>query len=429
MTTLGKAPKAPIVPTLVAARVPFFYGWVVLGVLCCVGFARQGPAVSTMSVFVTPLIREFGWSRTALSGAVSLGGILAAVVSPMIGPFLDRAGSRLVLCVAVLTTGAALLALSLTNSLLMFYLLFCFARMNWASPFELGIYSAVNNWFVVRRPTATSIATLAQMVGLVTMPLVAQFVMLGASWREGWVAIGTMTLAVGFVPAWLFLVRRPEDMGLRPDGGAPPALTGPAVPTALRNEADFTRREAMRVPAFWLLLGYTVLVYPIQAGISLHLAPHLIERAIPPATVATVVSTFSSMSGLATLVCGFLPRRWPIRFPMAASGVFLMASALALNAIATPGDAYVAAGLFGFGVGGILTLLPIAWADYFGRAHFGAIRSVALSAQVVAQAAGPLISGGLRDATGNYRASLMVFAVLGALSVVAALLARRPRPV
>ncbi len=141
--------------------------------------------MATLSVFVTPLIHDFGWSRTALSGAVSLGGILAAIVSPAIGPFLDRAGSRLVLCYAILTTGAALLLLSLTPSLAVFYLLFCFARMNWASPFDLGIYGAVNNWFVRRRATATSIATLAQMAGLVAMPLIAQIAMLRGSWREG----------------------------------------------------------------------------------------------------------------------------------------------------------------------------------------------------------------------------------------------------
>src|SRR6185312_7805972 len=72
----------PRLPALLAARLPFFYGWVVLGVLCFAGFARQGPAVATLSVFVTPLTRDFGWSRTALSGAVSLGGVLAAIVSP-----------------------------------------------------------------------------------------------------------------------------------------------------------------------------------------------------------------------------------------------------------------------------------------------------------------------------------------------------------
>src|SRR5271169_1992761 len=229
-------------PVRLAARLPFFYGWVVLGVLCCAGFARQGPAVATLSVFVTPLIHDFGWSRTALSGAVSLGGILAAVVSPAIGPFLDRAGSRLVLCYAILTTGVALLLLSLSNSLLMFYVLFCFARMNWASPFDLGIYGAVNNWFVRRRTTATSIATLAQMAGLVAMPLIAQLAMLHASWREGWVALGVLTLVAGFLPVWLLLVRRPEDLGLHPDGLSrePPRLDATASPATAPLEPDYS---------------------------------------------------------------------------------------------------------------------------------------------------------------------------------------------
>jgi MFS transporter, OFA family, oxalate/formate antiporter len=412
---------------LIAARVPFFYGWVMLGVLCCAGFARQGPAVATLSVFVTPLIHDFGWSRTALSGAVSLGGILAAIVSPAIGPFLDRAGSRLVLCYAILTTGLALLLLSLTQSLLMFYLLFCFARMNWASPFDLGIYGAVNNWFVRRRTTATSIATLAQLFGLVAMPLIAQFAMLHGSWREGWVALGVLTLVVGFVPTWLLLVRRPEDLGLHPDGLArdPPQLDASGAVAAPREPA-YSRAQAIRTSAFWLLLLYTAMVYPIQAGISLHQAPHLIERGIAPATAAAIVGTFSAFSALATLACGFLPRRWPIRYPLALTAACFVAGPLLMKTIAAPSEAYLAAALFGLGVGGILTLLPIAWADYFGRAHFGAIRSVALSAQVVAQATGPLISGGFRDWTGDYQLSLSLFAALGSLSVIAALASRRP---
>ncbi|MBV8776752.1 MAG: MFS transporter [Alphaproteobacteria bacterium] len=416
---------APRLPALLAPRLPFFYGWVVLGVLCCAGFARQGPAVSTLSVFVTPLIGDFGWSRTALSGAVSLGGLIAAVASPTIGAFLDRAGSRLVLCYAVLTTGAAMLLLSLTNSLVVFYLLFCFARANWASPFELGIYGAVSNWFVARRAFATSLATLAQMAGLVAMPLIAQLVMVHSTWRGGWLALGVLTLVVGFLPSALLLVRRPEDLGQHPDGIAREAgqlLTGAALP-----EPDFSRAQALRTRAFWLLLLYTALVYPIQAGISLHMAPHLIEHAIAPAVTATIVSTYSLMSAAASIVCGLLPRRVPIRFPMAAIGACLLVSPLLMAGIAAPADAYLASALFGFGVGGVLTLLPVAWADYFGRANFGAIRGVALSAQVVAQAIGPMVSGVLRDATGDYRLSLVVFAALGALSIAAALGASRPR--
>src|SRR5262244_1404472 len=145
--TFADTVRGTALPRLLAARLLFFYGWVVLACLCCAGFARQGPAVATLSIFVEPLTREFGWSRTALSGAVSLGGVLAALSAPLIGPLLDRRGSRLVLCTAVLVNGIALLFLSATGSLLHFYLLFCLARMNWAGPFDLGIYGALSNWF------------------------------------------------------------------------------------------------------------------------------------------------------------------------------------------------------------------------------------------------------------------------------------------
>jgi MFS family permease len=408
---------------LLARRVPFYYGWVVLACLCFAGFSRQGPALATLSIFIDPLTREFGWSRTALSGAVSLGGVLAALVTPLIGPVLDRRGSRLVLCLAVLVNGIALILLSLTPSLLVFYLLFCIARMNWAGPFDIGIYGALNNWFVARRAFATSLATLAQMAGLIAMPLIAQFAIMQDGWRAGWLAIGAVTLLAGFVPAWLLLARRPEDLGLSPDGASAVASRTPLH--AL--EGRFSRAQAVRTPAFRLLMLYTALVYPVQAGVGLHQAPHLIERGIEPTTAALIVSCFSLMSGVAAMACGFLPRRLPIRLPLALTGILLAAGALLMTAVASPGTGYLAAGLFGLGIGGVLTLLPVAWANYFGRENFGAIRGVALSVQVLAQAAGPLVSGVLHDLNGDYRLALQCFAALSVLSVLAALAARPPR--
>ncbi len=416
-----RIPAGQVLPRAVAASLPIYYGWVVLACLCCAGFARQGPAVATLSVFVEPLTREFGWSRTALSGAVSLGGVLAALVSPLIGPMLDRRGSRLVLCLAILVNGVALLLLSLTPSLLIFYLLFCLARMNWAGPFDLGIYGALNNWFQARRTVAASVVNLAQMFGLVAMPLIAQLAMLHDGWRAGWIALGVVVLVVGFLPVWLFLVRRPEDMGIEPDRA--PATDGAAAAA----EPAFSRREAIRTSAFWLLMLYTVMVYPVQAGVSLHQAAHLIGRGLDATTAAFVVSGFSLMSMLGTALCGFIPRRLPYRFPLALAAALMMIGTLVLPGVASATEGFIAAGLFGLGNGAMLTLTPVAWAQYFGRDSYGAIRGYALSAQVLAQATGPLLSGVLYDWTGAYTVSLHCFATLSALGLLAALVAIPPR--
>jgi sugar phosphate permease len=409
-------------PLLLVRRLPFFYGWVILFCTCCAGFSRQGGAVSTLSIFAAPMTSHFGWSRTALAGAVSLGGLIGALLAAPLGRLLDNWGARAVLCIAVITTGGANMLLSLTGSLAMFYVLFCVARTNFSSPFDLGIYGAVNNWFVARRAFAVSIATLAQMLGLVILPLIAQAAILRGGWRAGWLAVGISVLLVGFIPNFLFMVRRPEDMGLLPDrrSAGQAAQTAPA-------EVSFTRAEALRTRAYWLLCLFALFAYPVQAGVGLHQAPYLIERGISPAATATIVGTFSFMSGVASFCCGLVPRRIPIRTMLMFTGLALCAGALAMLRIATATDGYIAAGIFGIGVGGLMTLLPIAWADYYGRGSYGAIRGIALSVQVLAQAVGPLLSGILRDWSGSYAWSLWTFVALSALSAVAALMARPPQ--
>jgi MFS transporter, OFA family, oxalate/formate antiporter len=294
--------------------------------------------------------------------------------------------------------------------------------MDWAGPFDLGIYCAVSNWFVHRRAFATSVATLAQMLGLVAMPLIAQFAIDGRGWRSAWLTLGVLTLAIGFVPSYLLLVRRPEDLGLLPDHGVTHRNAALIAP-----DPEFTRRQALATPSFWLLTAYTMLVYPVQAGVSLHQAPFLIERGIDPTIAATVVSAFSLMSAAASIVCGVLPRRLPAQVPLMAIGAFLAASTLVMLTVDTPSRAFLGAALFGFGVGGVLTLLPLAWANFFGRTNFGAIRGIALSAQVSAQAVGPILSGTLRDMSGSYVRSLECFTALAVLSVIVALVLRRPR--
>ena len=410
------------------ARLPFFYGWVILACVCCAGFARQGPAVATLSMFVAPMTEHFGWSRTALSGAVSLGGLMAAVLSPLIGPLLDRRGARAMLCSAVLVTGVCAMALSLTQSLAAFYVFFCIARMNFAGPFEIGIFGALNSWFVARRPIANAIVNIAQMAGLAILPLIAYAAMAAYGWRAGWVAVGATVLLVGFVPAWLFLVRRPEDMGLLPDGRPPAAaVAGGGGGTRAIAEPSFSRAEAMRTPAFWLLALYTTVIFPGQAGVSLHQAPHLIERGLTPGMAAGVVSVFSVAAGLGSIAFGLAGRRLGVRGGLALAAALASGGTALMLAIAGPLTGYVAASLFGAGIGGVLTILPLAWADYFGRNSFGAIRGAALTVQVTAQAAGPLLSGVLRDLTGTYTASLTAFAALSGCGILLALLARAPR--
>lgn len=411
----------------------------------CSSFARQAGAVATLSVFVVPMTLEFGWSRSEISGAVSLGGVLAAVASPAIGRVVDRIGARAVLVSSAVLIAATAVALAATYSLLWFYVFFSLARMLFASPFDIAISAAAANWFVRRRARAMGMIALAGAASLAVMPLLAQVAIELGGWRSGWLTVAIAVFIVGALPNFVFMVRRPEDIGLLPDGqrgktaGRHPrrkplgdqGLNGyPASKTRTEPdvpEASFTLAQARRTPAMWLLMAFTALIFSVQAGVSLHQAPVMIARGIAPMSAASVISVFAAVAAVSGLAFGLIVSRVPVHFCLAAVALEVAAGAVLTASVETVADGYLSAAVFGVGIGGLMSLVPVAFADYFGRAHYGAIRGMALPAQVAGQATGPLTAGVLFDATGSYESAMAVFATIAIIAAVLVLFARPPR--
>jgi MFS family permease len=405
-----------------AGRLPFHYQWVVLGCTVCASFARQATAVAVLSVFVVPMCAQFDWTRAQISGAVSLGGIMAAAISPWLGALVDRHGARVVLGASSLAIAATALALSATHSLLWFYLMFSLGRMIFASPFDLGISAAVANWFLRRRALAMSVVSLATGLSLAIMPFIAQLAIDARGWRMGWVAVAIAVLVVGFLPNALLMARRPEDLGLRPD----PPVSSAARSLRRPREISFTREQALRTPALWLLMAYSGIIFMVQAGISLHQAPHMIQRGLDPTAAASVVSTFALVAAGSAVVFGTLAQRIPVRISLALAASIMGVGAGLMQQVDGLPLAFTSAAVFGCGIGGILTLVPVAFADYFGRHSYGAIRGLSLTVQITGQALGPLLSGVLFDLAGDYRHALTTFAVLAFVAAATALAARPP---
>lgn len=376
--------------------------------------------MATLSMFIVPMCAEFGWSRAGFSGAVSLGALLGVLTAPFAGPLFDRHGSRVLLVMSALVVAACSLALAAIWSLVGFYVAFGLSRLMFSAPFDIGTTAVVAKWFVRRRARAMALLSVAIGLGLAVLPPLAQAVISAHGWRAGWIALAAIVLVVGVVPQWLLLVRRPEDAGLAPDGAPGPLeerIEGAA-------EVAYTPAEALRAPALWLLMGYTLLVFPVQSGFSLHQAPHLIERGLSPGAAAAVVSAFSVAAAASSL--GFGALRAPVRVSLCAGALLMALGAVLTHAVQGAALAFTAAIVFGAGIGALLTMVPVAWANYFGRAHFGAIRGLTLPAQVGGQALGPLLAGGLRDATGDYGAGLALFALLSALAAAVVAFARPP---
>lgn len=411
-----------------ASRTPFFYGWIIVACTMCANFARQGSAVATLSVFAVPMATEFNWSMTEIAGAVSLGGLLGAIISPKVGALVDRRGAGQVLAVGTLLIGLSTIALSMTGSLVWFYIAFCLGRMTFAGPFEIANTSAVANWFIHLRGRAMSFTALSHSIGLAVLPIVAFAAIDIWDWRAGWLAIAGLVLIIGVLPNVFLMIQRPEDVGLKPySARATPAgsATGPQKPDE-EEERSFTRKEAARTRTFWILVALSVFIYPVQAGVSLHQAPHLIDRGLSLGVAASAVSLFSVMSAVGALAFGQLEARAGARRSLAVAAALMAIGAATMMVVTSAWDAYLSAAVFGSGLGGLMTLFPVAWANSFGRKHLGTIRGATLPVQTIAQASGPLLSGVLFDLTGSYDASLTVFCASACVAGVLALFAVPP---
>ena len=420
-----------------AHSLPFYYGWVIFAIGAIASYSsRPLMAVATLSVFAVPMTREFGWSYGLFSGVVSLGGLCAVAISPFVGRLIDRYGSGIILAVTSLVVGSCAFGLSLVGQAWAFYALYVPGRMAFASPLELGTNTAVNNWFIRRRPLALALLTVNQGIGLAAMPLVAQFIISGWNWRVAWVSLGIYTLAVGVLPALLLVARRPEDMGLAADPrpGEPRSLSSQASTSpAKRNQAaalplegSYTVRRALRTRAFWVLAIFSGAGFMVQAGVSLHQVSHFINQGLDDSAAAFSAGVFAFCQVLGGLLWSSLTARIPTRFLLAAAAFCVSVGAAGVEASSTLTWGLPAAAILGVGVGGLHLLLRLAWAEYYGREHLGSITGLTLPVQVGGQALGPVIAGFLYDYTDSYQLPFRIFSAAVFLAGLLVLTATPP---
>ena len=417
-----------------ARKTPFFFGWVVLSAVCSSQFVRNAAASLTIAVFVYPLYEEFGWSRTMIAGAATLGGLVASFVSPGVGWLIDRYGARSVLAVSVILLGFATISLSRATFTLSifgftvpiaFWIAYGTGRVLFSSPLQIGASVAVSRWFVRLRGRASGILTLSHSAGMVSFPLIAGL-LIGADndWRTAWVVLGIIAWAVALVPVALFVVDKPEDVGLSPDGDSRADAAGGAAGAAA--EPEWSAKEAMRTPALWILAVGTGALFLMQAGTNIHAAAYLRDQDLGQAVATAGITLNAAFLGIGGLAWGWIAERVPARFVMAAVAANMAAGAALFITVDTATEALAYSALFGFGLGGMLSVPPVAYADYFGRRSLGVIRGVTEPFSTLGQAVGAVLMGAVFDLWGGYYYAFVGFAAIGALTSLAVLVAKPP---
>jgi sugar phosphate permease len=404
-----------------------FYGWWMVGAACGMQFVQGTLMLHSFGAYFAVLRDDRGWSKTELSGAAAMHQLEAAVLGPLLGWFLDRFGPQWVIRIGVLVFGTGFMLLSYIDTLLQFYGAFIVTALGASLCGFFPLNVALIHWFEKKRARALASMQVGMAAGGLCVPLIAWSL---ATW--GWRATafysGVLVIAL-CLPVSFVIRRRPEDMGLRMDGAMTVSENLNSDPKNITNDPtrDFTAREALRTPAFWLIsLGHGFALFVVM-GVNTHAITHMKEGlgySIEAASFAIMLQTVAQLCGvgIGAWIGDRYDKRWISALCMLGhmSGLLFLTYATGAAMIAAYAILHGAA----WGLRG--PMMQALRADYFGRSAIGMILGLSFMIMVIGQVGGPMIAGIMADMTGNYRAGFTTLALLAGLGSLFFLFAKRP---
>ncbi len=389
-----------------------------------------------------PMVEEFGWTRASVTGAIAFGSVCGGLLSLVVGPILDRHGPRMVSFWGIFLLSIGLGAMTFVTHLWQLYLFFGVGRMIAVGVLSLATAVSVSNWFFRFRGRAMGITKIGERLGSALLPMLVQFVILALGWRLAWGTLGAVVFLISGIPALLFLRHRPEDMGLLPDGALPASDARGAADPSMKETPDhsgddsepvWTRTQATRTKAFWVLTFLSSLIPFVQAGMNFHLYPFLTDQGLSETTAVLILSTFAAFGMAGSALWGTLTERFRIQNLLAINVIgngliFLLLFWAVQFKFGGPwgtGIIFFMAALHGIFHGGRNPMLPVIWAAFFGRRSLGSIYGLANPFYFTANAIGPIFAGLCFDLLGSYSFPFYFFV---AVFVVSGMITLRMRP-
>jgi MFS family permease len=310
----------------VSKAIPVHYGWIILGAGAFGSFMTLPGQTAGVSVFFDPITTDLGISRTSASIAYAAGTLAGILPAPIIGRWIDRWGPRLTGAIIAGALGLACAYMALIQSGLMLLIGFALLRGTAIGGLSLVSQQVVNLWFVQRRGIAAAAASLGLAVGSMVFPRFFDYLIALYGWRGAYLAIA-MLVAATILPVAAALFRdRPEKFGLTPDAGLSSAAA------MAREEPSFTRKEALRTSAFWLLCAIGFLTNAVGTALLLNHFSIMSVAGVARDEALRVLALYAAVQVAATLGTGALLDRYEPRLlvPLAMT---MLAAASALPAL------------------------------------------------------------------------------------------------
>ncbi|HEY5647540.1 MAG TPA: MFS transporter [Pseudomonadales bacterium] len=405
-----------------------FYGWWIVAASAGVQWLAAVLWMQSYGAYMVFLLDEFGWSKALVAGAFALTRIESGILGPLQGWLVDRFGPRLILTIGTVMFGVGFMLFSRVDSLVSFYLCFLLIALGSSLGGFATLMVSIVSWFSRHRAKAVAISQLGFSIGGLSVPLVI-LLLSNFGWRTTAMISGIVVLIVG-LPLVQLVRHRPEHHGELPDGQPPLPETEPAGDVPMEPHADFTAREAMRTPSFWLIsVGHALALLTVSA-VMVHLIAHLTEGLdYSVAQAGGVVALLTGFQMIGQLSGGYLGDRMNKRLICAACMVAHAAGLLLVTFASSFLMVLAFTVLHGLAWGTRGPLMVALRADYFGPSSFGTIMGFSSLIVMLGMSGGPVFAGIMADVYGNYQTGLAVLAglaVLGSFCFLAATPPARP---
>jgi len=404
-----------------------FYGWRMVGLVTAIRIVGGGLHQFGFTVFFLPISQDLGISRAATSLAFSLSRAQGAIEAPLVGYLIDRHGPRPIIVTAVFLAGVGYILLSWVNSYTTFMIVYlgviCLA---FVAGFVHSPLVVANSWFIRQRARAMTVVSSAVPIGgALISPLLAIGVA-SIGWRWAAFASGCVFLLV-CLPLSFHVKRSPESLGLLPDGEIkePTAAGAKDIDTAANEHAELASSEAMKTPAFWLLVVSMLARVTCYSTATVHFIPLMVWKGLSEGAAASLLGAFALVNLVAHFVLGWIADR--VNKPK------LLAICHVLPALSLPplllDSGYWPLWFFTAAFTLLDASFPVIWAtvgDFFGRRNFGMIRGTMSFFYMWGSFAGPIMAGAIYDGTQSYTMALWIMLALLAFATLLTLFLIRP---
>lgn len=371
-----------------------------------------GLAYFGLSAYFPSFEREFGWSRTAISGAFSLARVESGLLGPAEGYMTNRLGPKRVMYVGIVICALGFVGLSAVTSLPMLYASIVLGIVLGSSiGFYIPISVVVATLFRARRSLAFGIFRMGPGLSGALVPVVGLMIVWWG-WRAAALASALIIVALGWP-----LARSIGGAYERHERGEepPPARTGEASRSSRERapdpESSLTLEQALRTRSFWLLSAVMGLRQMVTEGVSVHFVILLVDRGWGQKAASSLLGASTLMGAPARLLFGWLGDFLDKRRLMMGLLLALGAAVLVMGATDDTRWFLSAVVVYSLCYGGLASLQEPIRADYFGIRHFASIQGFSRLFVTAGSVMGPISAGFFFDRTGSYTVTLTAFSL------------------